>query len=141
MGFTALYTGASKNKSQADMVSLLQRFEKSMTPAIKANLVDKGMNGNLVDEILALATVVTNSSLTQEVFKLQKPARSAEAVTEFNKIYKEVIKVVKMGRQIFVKNKVVYESFSFATTAQAQTAFRKSQPKDKNKTDTTTTNA
>jgi hypothetical protein len=141
LGFSALYTSASKNKNQADMVTLLQRFEKSMTADIKADLVNKGMNGTLVDEILALTTQLTASSLTQEVFKLQKPARSAEAVAEFNKIYKEVIRVVKMSRQIFVKDKVIYDSFSFSATAKAQTAFRKSQSKEKDKPDTAATSA
>ena len=72
----------------------------------------------------------------KKVCKLQKPGRSAKTVAAFNKIYKEVIRVVKMGRQIFVKDKVIYDSFSFSATAKAQTAFRKSQSKEKDKLDT-----
>lgn len=130
LGFKEYYRDASA-KNQAALIKLLFKFKQNMDATTKADVIAKGAAETDITAIIGFADALQAANVKQESFKTQRPALTAEAITEFNDIYDDVIAVAKIAARIFKDNAALKDSFSYskilaaqkaATTAKAKTA-------------------
>lgn len=112
LGFDKTFTLARKRDQQA-LTQVLFKFKKGMKPALETELTTKGINGALIDRIQGYADTLTQANVTQESLKGTTKNITAEATTEFNEIYTEVIGICKVCTRIFVADQLIKPLFSF----------------------------
>ena len=113
LGITTHHDDA-QNQDQEALIELLMKFKLNMTPALQTEITDKGMAPATIAAIIAQADILNNANITQETFKGGRPEITAEAITEFNAIYSEVISVAKIARNFFKGDEVKQDLFSYA---------------------------
>jgi hypothetical protein len=120
LGFTGLLRDAQRNSQQA-LIELLLTFKANMTPDLQKEITAAGMNGELITKITDYADQLNESNITQETLKGNRKMVSAEAVTELNGLYSEVISVARIATKIFKGDKTKQAAFSFSQIMKAQT--------------------
>lgn len=110
-------------------------FKTNVTQEIRTKIAAKGIRPQLIDELIDLADELTSSKIAEGVFKIQKPASNTGAINAFNGIYKEVVGICKIARNVLTDNKVAWNSFSFAAAVKIIMDARKKQDDDNNTDD------
>lgn len=115
LGFTA-HLKKARNQDQEALIELLLKFKQNMSAALQTEITNAGTSVTLITAILAHATVLNNSNITQETLKGSRKAISQAGVTEFNAIYAQVISIAKIAASFFKEDKAIKEKFSFSKT-------------------------
>lgn len=113
LGITEHWKAVQKNDQEA-LVELLYKFKQNMTAALTTEITNAGTAASLITTIKGYADTLKDANVDQEFAKSTRPVVSAAAVTEFNAIYEEIIKVCKICRNIFKDDAVQKDNFSFA---------------------------
>ncbi len=118
LGFTSFHKDA-KNKYQEALIQLLFQFKKNLTAGVKDEIVTKGTARQVLDNITGYADTLLNANISQESFKGLRKTITAEAITEFNQIYDQVISMSKIASR-FYKGKIdMRGQFGFSTVSKA----------------------
>ena len=112
LGYTSLYKDVQKH-SQQSLVELLFKFKQALSPELKTELTDKGIDAASLDKICSYADLVHSANVTQEGNKSTRKETTSEAVTELNNIYEEVIGIAQIAATFYRNDKVKQEYFSY----------------------------
>lgn len=118
LGFNKYYKKAVHN-NQEELSSLLKQFKKNLTVELEAEIIEKGMNPDLITSIKGYADSFEASNVSQETAKGSRPELTAEGINACNGIYDEIAGVCEVGQNTFKKDKLKKDLFSFAKTLAA----------------------
>jgi len=121
LGFKDYYRDAS-SKNQAALIKLLFKFKQNIDATTKAEIVAKGTAEADITAVIGFTDALQAANVKQESFKTQRPTITAEAITEFNDIYDDVIAIAKIAAKIYKDNPTVKASFSYSKVLAAQKA-------------------
>lgn len=113
LGF-ADYHKKSQARDQEVLIQLLYRFKVNLSTELKSEITEKGTDEATFDRITSYADQMASANITQETLKGSSKLITAEAVTEFNAIYDEVISVAKIARNFYKGNPNKQDEFSYA---------------------------
>lgn len=117
LGYTQNWSGA-RSKDQESTIDLLYAFKQNLTPAIKTELVAKGINVTRLDDIIAQAQVLLDANITQETAKKLIPTLTEATTKAFNDIYDRAMDVAIISRQLF-KDPTIQDQFSYSKVLSA----------------------
>ena len=112
LGYTTHYKSARK-KDQEALINLLYQFKTNLTAELKTEIINKGIDSNILDKITNYAETLKNADVTQEGLKGTRPELTAEAITALNEIYDKAISISKIATNFYKENKAKKEQFSF----------------------------
>ncbi|MFC4232402.1 hypothetical protein ACFOW1_10900 [Parasediminibacterium paludis] len=113
-GYDTYYDNAKNNESQSDLINLLFRINKKITPEVKADLLTKNINNDLLNRLVGYAETMNNANINQESFKFNKPNQTADHNIALNNLYNEAMDVVKLAADFFKKDKAISSRLSYA---------------------------
>lgn len=105
------------NGDQEALLQVLYSVKKGMTPALKKQIVAKGTNPALIDNLVKAAQQLKDAEINQEILKATTKEVSSDAVFAFNELYSEVIGICKIASSIFHNDPVKKELFTFSKIA------------------------
>jgi hypothetical protein len=117
LGFTA-YLKDAQRKDQEALINLLYMFQKNI-PVLRTEIEAKGTDKAILDAIIGYADTLKNANINQETFKGGKKAITAQAVTEFNDIYDELIKICKIAAKFFSDEPNLKDHFTYSKVLKA----------------------
>ena len=126
LGFTSYHKAAQKGDQEA-LINLLFQFKTNIEP-LRAEIVAKGTPDAILDKIIEHADQLKVANITQEGTKGTRKVITAEAITEFNRIYNKVISVAKISTKFFKDNPALKDQFSFTKVMKALNLTKKSTP-------------
>lgn len=109
-----------KNVTQARYVQMLFTLRANLTPAVKAELVEAGVNPTAIDALLQLAHRLIEDNERQESLKVNRKSLNAKNIAELNALYDEVIAVCKLVGVYFADNQLLKEQFYYLSAVKAQ---------------------
>lgn len=101
-----------KNNQEA-LAQMLQRFKTHLTPELKAELQEKGMAPQTIDNILADADTFIDANVKQENFKGQKRTLTDANIQELNALYTIVMGIAKISRTFYKGQPTEQAKFTF----------------------------
>ncbi len=117
LGFKAYYSKASTGVQSA-LLNLLYQFKNNMTDTLAAEINGKKMNPVLIPNIIGYADTLKASNVTQESAKKNRPKISEASIVALNEIYNTVISICEICRNIFKKDPVKSDMYSFTKTVE-----------------------
>ena len=118
LGFTA-YHARAQNGDQEALINLLFQFKKSLEGPLRAEIVTAGTADPSLRSIIDYANTLREANVSQEVFKGLRKTITADGITEFNKIYEEVISICKIAGKFYKDQPALKEQFSFSKVSKA----------------------
>jgi hypothetical protein len=112
LGFTN-YLKDAQRKDQEALINLLYMFKQNL-PGLRAEIEAKGTDKASLDTIVGYADTLKNANISQETFKGGKKTITAEAVTEFNDIYDELISICKIAAKFFMEEPHLKDQFTYS---------------------------
>ena len=120
LGFTAYLRGAQLNDQEA-LINLLYQF-KTNIKGLQVVIVSKGTAQELIDSIISHADKLKNADVTQESSKGTRKEITVEGITEFNRIYKNIMSIARISAKFFKEEDVVKDQFVFSKVAKTMNA-------------------
>jgi len=117
LGFTA-YLLKARQKDQEALINLLYSFRQNISGLV-AEIVAKGTDKKLLDNISGYADTLKNANVNQETFKGSKKTVTAAVITEFNDIYDDVISVCRIAAKFYSDKPAMKDQFSFSKVSKA----------------------
>ena len=114
LGFKKYLTSAVHKNNQENMSTLLKQFSLNLTPELETVIVDKGMNPDVITRIKSYSASLPLANANQENAKAKRPEITSEALSAFNDLHDDSMAVFDVVKDIFKKDKVKKELFSFA---------------------------
>ena len=118
LGFTTHYA-AAQTKDQEALIDLLFQYKTNLTPALKAEIVDKGTAAATLDTIVTYADTLRAANVIQEGNKGSRKIITQNDITAFNDIYKKVIGIAKIATNFYKGNPAIKDQFSFNKVSKA----------------------
>lgn len=112
LGFQQHYSTAKKN-NQSDMVELLFKFKTNMSPELQSEISSAGTDTELITGILAYAEDFSKANVNQESLKGERKELTLDNLAELNAIYKQVIGIATIARNIFKDSYPIRDQFSY----------------------------
>ncbi len=85
-----------------------------MTNAVKDDMVAKGTNPALIDNVIGYATQLSEANLAQESLKSTTKSVSETAVAALNEIYNEIIGICKIASAYYLHDEISKAQFTFS---------------------------
>ena len=123
LGFTT-YHKKAQNGDQEALINLLYQFKTNIN-SVRAEIVAKGTPDATLDTICTHADQLKDADISQEGNKGTRKVITAEAVTEFIRIYNKVISVAKISTKFYKDNPALKDQFSFNKISNALNKTRK----------------
>jgi hypothetical protein len=127
LGYADFYKQA-KTRDQEGLTQLLYRFRTNLTPDLRSEITAKGIDTDCLDRISSYADRFTQANIAQETSKGAKKLITAEALTEFNAIYDEVISIAKIAHYYYKGFPGKRDQFSYRKIRKALNASSSSRP-------------
>lgn len=126
-----VWAKVQKNNQEA-LTQLLSKFRENMTTALKTEITNAGIDASYITDIIGFADIIKNSNVAQEISKKDKKTVTADGITQLNKVYTNVMKVVKTANALYEEQKDYdnAEKFSYNKTLATLT---NSKPKKSDK--------
>jgi len=112
LGFSRYYNKA-RNDQQEALIQLLSTFKENMSPALRQEIEDAGIDGELIDQLIAMRDEINALNVRQESLKASAPKDTALNLEELNAIYKQVIGICKIAPRLLSEVPTASEDFSF----------------------------
>ena len=112
LGFTRHYNSATDEQQEA-VVQLLSAFKKNMSPELRQEIEAAGIDGVIIDDLIAMRDPLNALNVQQEALKNSTPKDTAVNVEELNAIYKKVIGICKIAPRILENVPSAGDDFSF----------------------------
>lgn len=122
------------NDNQQALTELLAQFTKNMTADLQDEIVDAGTNLSYISDIKSYADIIKNKNVAQELSKKDKKTVNDGGVLQLNKVYKDVMKVVKIATGLYeeLHDKAMVEKLSYTKTLNTLSASAGKTKKEKN---------
>lgn len=124
LGFYSFWTKA-RYKDQQALVQLLYQYRQGLTDAVKAEIVAKGTDIALLQDISTYADTLKNANVSQETLKSSSKELTEAGNIEFNAIYEQAIAICKISAKLFEDKPQVKEKFIFSQIIKKMTSQRK----------------
>ena len=112
LGFTRYYNQA-RDEQQEAVIQLLSAFKQNMNPELRQEIEDAGIDGEIIDGLMAMRDQINDLNVQQEALKSSTTKDTAVNVDELNAIYKQVIGICKIAPRLLVDVPNAGEDFSF----------------------------
>jgi hypothetical protein len=112
LGFATNLSKAQHGDQEA-LIELLYQFKLNIAP-VQAEIIGKGTSPDLIDTMINYADKIKTADVSQEFSKGTRKEITAEAINEFNDIYKSIISIAKIAAVIFKDAGPIKEQFSFS---------------------------
>jgi hypothetical protein len=117
LGFS-LYIKKAQKKDQEALISLLYQFKTNIA-GVEAEVISKGTSQKLIGAIIEHADMLKDADVSQEYSKGTRRVSTAEAITEFNKVYKSIISISKIATKFYKEEAAIKAQFVFSKVAKA----------------------
>jgi hypothetical protein len=124
LGFAKNLRGV-QNGNQESLIQLLFAFKTNMTDKLRQEIVSKGLNAALIDNIIGYADTFKQANVTQETYKGSTKEISQEVADSFNAIYDEIIGICKKASNYYQYEPLKKEQFTFSKVMDNLGAARK----------------
>jgi len=124
LGFTSHYKRAVSRDQEA-LAQLLFTYNHNLSNSIKNQLIDKGIQEELIDKITNHADELALANINQETFKGTRKVITRESVEQFNNIYDQVISIAKIARNLYKGNTAIQDMFSYGKICKMMNAYNK----------------
>lgn len=101
--------------TQGEIIEVLSRFKRGLTPAYLAKITAGGMPTALPNRIAASADTIINLNNEQEKLKNSVKEATGKMVDELNVLYCDVIKICKLASNFYKRNPAKKSMFSFTS--------------------------
>ena len=128
LGYTA-FLKAAQNGDQEALINLLFRFKSNLTDNLKADIVAKGTDPQILENIIAHADTLKAADISQETFKGSRKTLTETSVKEFNEIYDQIISIANIAAKLFKDQPATKDQFSFNKVSKSLNFNPKSNPK------------
>lgn len=112
LGFTTYHKKAQTGDQEA-LINLLFQFKTNINP-VRDEIAAKGTPYTTLDVICIHSDLLKDADISQEGNKGNRKVITAEAITEFNKIYNKVISIAKIANKFYKDNPAIQSQFSFS---------------------------
>lgn len=126
LGFITYHKAAQKGDQEA-LINLLFQFKTNLEP-LRTEIVTKGTPDAILVKIITYADQLKAANIAQEGNKGTRKVITAEAVTEFNRIYNKVISVAKISSKFYKDVPALKDQFSFDKVTKSLNRTKKSIP-------------
>ena len=113
LGITT-YHKMAQNRDQEALVNLLYQFKDSLTPALRALLISKGIASIIMTKITDHTATLNQANIDQETFKGNRTEMTDQAIIAFNDVYEKIISIAKISNNFFKLDKTKQQLFSFS---------------------------
>jgi hypothetical protein len=113
LGYTDFLKQA-RTGDQEVLVQFLFRFNTNLTPELKTEITNKGIDSIILDRICSYANQLLAANITQETLKNTKKTITDEGVSELNTIYDDVISIAKIARSFYKGNQTKQDGFTYS---------------------------
>ncbi|NJN26647.1 MAG: hypothetical protein HC819_12035 [Cyclobacteriaceae bacterium] len=113
LGFTKHIRDVQKG-NQESLIQLLYQFKINMSDTLRQEIVAKGLNTTLIDNIIGYANTFKQANVTQETFKSATKEVAKEVNDAFTAIYDEIIAICKIASKYYKYEPLKKEQFTFA---------------------------
>ncbi|MBN1252680.1 MAG: hypothetical protein JXA16_11130 [Bacteroidales bacterium] len=124
LGFAKLLRDVQKG-NQESLIELLFTFKRHMNDKLKNEIIAKGTDVKLIDQIIGYADVLKLADVTQEALKGTTKEITTEAIQVFNEIYDEIIGICKIASNYYMYEPLKKEQFSFTKVVSNMSATKK----------------
>ena len=118
LGFTTYYALAT-TRDQEGLINLLFQYNTNLTPALKSEIVAKGIAAAALDAINAYAQTLKDADVFQEGTKGTRKEITSETIQIFNDIYSTVSSIAVISAKFFKTDAVKKDQFSFLKVSKA----------------------
>lgn len=108
------YLYDARKANQEALIQLLYTFKQNMDESLKNQIVQKGTNPTLIQNIIGYADTLKQANTTQETLKETTKERSEHTLTLFNEIYQQIIGICKIAASFYRNNPLKKEQFTFS---------------------------
>lgn len=136
LGFTTFYKDVHK-KDQEALINLLFRFKTNLTPQLRDEIINKGTENILLDNVINHANSLKDADISQETFKGLRKEITVATRNEFNDIYNQVISISKIASKFFKEEPVKKDHFSFYKVSRKLNTFEKTVETESTETELT----
>jgi hypothetical protein len=112
LGFSRYYSQVRSGGQEA-LIQLLSAVKQNMTPEVRLQIEDAGMDGAIIDELIALRDEINEMNIKQVALKGNTPKSTALNIGELNAIYMQVIGICKIAPRLLPDVPTASEYFSF----------------------------
>lgn len=121
------------NDNQQALTELLAQFTKNMTATLQAEIVAAGTDVGYITDIIGYADIIKNKNVAQEISKKDKKTVNDAGVLQLNKVYGDVMKVVKIASGLYeeIQDKATVEKLSYTKTLATLTSSAGKTKKEK----------
>lgn len=117
-----------QNDDEEACIQMLYRFQNNMTAPLRTEITDAGTSNDLITTILTYPDTLNQANISQEFSKSLRPVATKEAIVEFNAIYNTIISICTICRNIFIKDPVIRNNFSFSAVKKRLNATKGTTP-------------
>jgi hypothetical protein len=103
----------AKKGNQSEMLQLLYKFKTNMAPELQSEISEAGTDPGLITGILAYADDFSKANVSQESLKGGRKELTMENLAELNAIYKQVMGIARIARNIFKDSYPIRGQFSY----------------------------
>ena len=96
-----------------------------MIDSLRQEIIGKGMNSSLIDNIIGYADTFKQANVTQETYKESTKEVTKEVSDTFNAIYDEIIGICKKASNYYQYEPLKKEQFTFSKVVDNLGAARK----------------
>lgn len=123
------YLPAARKGDQEALINLLYQFKLSLTPSLMAEIINKGTDAVLLNQVASYATILKEGNVQQENKKGNRKEITAATITEFNDLYETVISICKIASKFFKDEPHIKDQFNFSKIKKAINNHAQSAPK------------
>lgn len=114
LGFNEYWIEVSENGNQNKMVNLLRQFDKNMSVNLETEIYAHKIKPGIITTIRSKIQPYIDANIAQEAQKPVVHELTSAQIKEFNEIYDTIIDICVICWDIFKKDHVVRDEFSFS---------------------------
>lgn len=124
LGYARFMNSAQKGNQEA-LTQLLYAFKSYMTPALRTEIMAKGISGTLIDNITGYSDTFRLANEAQESFKGSTKSITQELSNTFNAIYAEIMNICSIASAYYKYDSVRKQQFTFSKVLSSQGSAKK----------------
>jgi hypothetical protein len=112
LGYASYFRGVQLGNQEA-LIQLLYAFKTNMSEPLRNEIIAKGINPSLVDNISGYAITFSEANVTQESYKGSTKNITLQVSDTLNAIYEEIIGICKIAGSYYKYESLKKELFTF----------------------------
>jgi hypothetical protein len=124
LGYARFMVDVQKGNQEA-LTQLLYAFKSNMTPALRTEIMAKGMSATLIDNIIGYSETFHLANEAQESFKGSTKSITQEISNTFNALYAEIMDICSIASAYYKYDSVRKQQFTFSKVLSHQGSTKK----------------